>query len=148
MMQASLTVTTERLHALEEKINTKLDALTAVECSSMLSVGKKTSNYIILHIASSSSKSDDPFSPRAVFAHPNPAEPNPRAACATPPDPPVRATSHKHRAQRHLGEDTRRLPVHMYRQLFEPIHRAFPPLYVTTEGEGRSTRGGKKKKKD
>lgn len=36
MMQASLTVTTERLHALDEKINTKLDALTAVECRSML----------------------------------------------------------------------------------------------------------------
>ncbi|KAI0000857.1 hypothetical protein BJV77DRAFT_246156 [Russula vinacea] len=30
MMQASLTVTTERLHALDEKINTKLDALTAL----------------------------------------------------------------------------------------------------------------------
>ena len=35
-MQASLTVTTERLHALDEKINTKLDALTAVECRLML----------------------------------------------------------------------------------------------------------------
>lgn len=30
-MQASLTVTTERLHALEEKIDGKLDALTVVE---------------------------------------------------------------------------------------------------------------------
>jgi hypothetical protein len=41
MMQASLTVTTERLHALEEKINSKLDALTAVECSPMLSAEKE-----------------------------------------------------------------------------------------------------------
>ncbi len=36
-MQASLTVTAERLHALEEKMYSKLDALTAVECSPMLS---------------------------------------------------------------------------------------------------------------
>jgi hypothetical protein len=35
-MQTSLTVTTERLHAFEEKINSKFDALTAVECSLML----------------------------------------------------------------------------------------------------------------
>jgi hypothetical protein len=41
MMQASLTVTTERLHALEEKINGKLDALTTVECCPMLSAEKK-----------------------------------------------------------------------------------------------------------
>lgn len=40
MMQASLTVTTERLHAFEEKINSKLDALTAVECSPILSAEK------------------------------------------------------------------------------------------------------------
>jgi hypothetical protein len=41
MMQASLTVTTERLHALEEKINSKLDTLTVVECSPMLSAEKE-----------------------------------------------------------------------------------------------------------
>jgi hypothetical protein len=41
MMQASLTVTTERLHAFEEKINSKFDALTAVECSLMLLNDKK-----------------------------------------------------------------------------------------------------------
>ena len=146
MMQASLTVTTERLHAFEEKINGKLDALTAVECSPMLSA-EETSNHIILHVASSSSKPVDSISPRAVFARPNPAKPNPRAACATPPDPPVRAASHKHRAQRHLREDTRRLPVSMHRQLFEPIYRAFPP-YVIGRGERRATFGGKKKKKD
>ena len=37
VMQATLTVTTERLHAFEGKINSKLDALTAVECSLILS---------------------------------------------------------------------------------------------------------------
>jgi hypothetical protein len=37
VMRATLTVTTERLHAAEEKINSKLDALTAVECSLMFS---------------------------------------------------------------------------------------------------------------
>jgi hypothetical protein len=42
MMQTSLTVTTERLHAFEEKINSKLDALTAVKCSLILSGKKRT----------------------------------------------------------------------------------------------------------
>jgi len=106
MMQASLTMTTQRLHALEEKIDSKLDALTLVECSPMLSAEKKTSNQIPLHVASSSSKSVDAISPRAVFLHPNAAEPNSRAACATSPDPPVRSASHKPRTQCHLGEDT------------------------------------------
>ena len=46
MMQANFTVTTERLHALEENINSKLDALTVVECSPMLSAENKTSNQI------------------------------------------------------------------------------------------------------
>jgi hypothetical protein len=41
MMQASLTVITERLHSLEEKINSKFDTLTAVECSPMLSTEKE-----------------------------------------------------------------------------------------------------------
>ena len=36
-MQTGLTVTTERLRALEEKIDSKFDTLTTVECSSMLS---------------------------------------------------------------------------------------------------------------
>ena len=40
MMQAGLTVTAERLHAFEEKINSKLDALTAVECTPILSTEK------------------------------------------------------------------------------------------------------------
>ena len=40
MMQASLTVITECLHSLE-KINSKFDALTAVECSPMLSTEKE-----------------------------------------------------------------------------------------------------------
>ena len=146
MMQASLTVTTERLQALEEKINSKLDALTAVESSPMLSE-EKTSNHIVLHVASSSSKPVDPISPRAGFARPESAEPDPRAACATPPDPPVRAASHKHRARRHLGEDNPRLPVSMYRQLFEPTQRAFPPC-ATIDRECSATFGDKKKKKD
>jgi hypothetical protein len=47
MMQASLTVTMERLHALEEKIDSRLDALTAVECIPMLSAEKKPSNHIV-----------------------------------------------------------------------------------------------------
>ena len=98
MMQASLAVTTERLHALEEKINSKLDALTAVECSPMLSAENKTSNHILLHVASSSSKPIDTIPPRAVFLRPNTAEPNSRATCASPPDSPVRTTSHKPRA--------------------------------------------------
>lgn len=146
MMHASLTVTTERLQALEEKINSKLDALTAVQSSPIL-LAEKTSNHIVLHVAPSSSKPVDSISPRAVFARPESAEPDPRAACATPPDPPVRAASHKHRAQRHLGEDTPRLPVSMYRQLFEPTQCAFPP-YATIGGECRATFGDKKKKED
>lgn len=94
MIQAGLTVTTERLHAIEENINSKLDALTAVECSPMLSA-EKTSNQILLHVASSSSEPVDAISPRAVFQRPNPTEPNSRAACATPADPPIRTTPHK-----------------------------------------------------
>jgi hypothetical protein len=35
-MQASLTLTSERLHTLEVKINSRLDALTAVSCNPML----------------------------------------------------------------------------------------------------------------
>lgn len=143
-MQASLTVTAERLRALEDKLNGKLDALTAVECSPMLFV-EKTPNHVILHVASSNSKPAVAISPRAVFARPVPAKPNPRAACANSPDPPVRAASHKHRAQRHLGEDTRGLPVSTLRQLFEPIHRVFPP-YATIGGERRAK--AKKKKED
>jgi hypothetical protein len=104
-MRADLTVTKERLQALEENINSKLDALTAVGSSTTLSA-EETSNHIVLPVASSSSNPVDPISPRAVLARPESAEPNHRAACATSPDPPVRATPHKHRAQRHLGKDT------------------------------------------
>ena len=104
-MRADLTVTKERLQALEEKINSKLDALTAVESSPIISA-ENTSNHIVSPVASSNSKPVDSISPRAVLARPESADPNYRAACATPPDPPVRATPHKHRAQRHLGKDT------------------------------------------
>ena len=103
-MRADLTVTKERLQTLEEKINSKLDALTAVECSPILSV-ENTSNRLVMPVASSNSKPVDPISSRAVLARPESAEPNHRAACATASDPPVRATPHKHRAQRHLGKD-------------------------------------------
>ena len=41
-MQASLTVMTERLRALEESIHSKLDALTAVECSPIFSQRRMT----------------------------------------------------------------------------------------------------------
>lgn len=53
MMQASLTVTMERLHALEEKIDSRLDVSTAVECIPMLSAQKKSSNHIVYSAYSS-----------------------------------------------------------------------------------------------
>jgi hypothetical protein len=104
-MRADLTVTKERLQTLEDKINSKLDALTVVESSPIISA-ENTSNHIVLPVASSSSQSVDPISPGAVLARPESAEPNHRAACATPPDPPVHATPHKHGAQRHFGKNT------------------------------------------
>jgi len=51
-MQASLTVITERLRALEERTYSKLDALTAVECSFMFSHRRK--HRIVRSVCSSS----------------------------------------------------------------------------------------------
>ena len=145
-MQASLTVTTERLHAFEEKINSRLDALTVVGRTLMLSAEKR--HRVVLHAASTNPEPAIAIAPRTVFPRPNPAEPNPRVARATPPTPRIRATPYQPCAQRHLGEDTRRLPM--------PVHQLLFRLTVTTRraflryaiGERRATCGGKEEKED
>ncbi len=110
-IQANLTLALERLNALDDKINGKLDSLTAVQWI-LDALARTTIKKINPYAALPDAKPNVAIPPRTIFVLARPAEPNRRTPRATPPYPPVRSAPHRRRAQCRHREDLRGMPVH------------------------------------